>query len=92
MGYYYYTRIEEGQQYRLHCRRPVPAGAAAASEADAMDLSQAEELLLDENARKAAGNFSFYMVRGGSGPCQWHWNNLLSCVAEHSSNASPQHL
>jgi hypothetical protein len=63
-GYYYYTRIEEGQQYKLHCRRPVPAGAAAASEADAVDLNQAEELLLDENARKAAGNFSFYMVRG----------------------------
>jgi oligopeptidase B len=64
MGFYYYTRIEEGQQYKLHCRRPVPAGAAAASEADAMDLSMTEELLLDENARKAEGNFSFYMVRG----------------------------
>jgi hypothetical protein len=64
MGYYYYTRIEEGQQYKLHCRRPVPAGAAAPSEADAVDLNMVEELLLDENARKAAGNFSFYMVRG----------------------------
>jgi oligopeptidase B len=63
MGYYYYTRTEEGQQYKLHCRRLVPASAGIASEADAMDASQAEELLLDENERKTAGKFSFYMVR-----------------------------
>lgn len=23
-GYFYYTRTEEGKQYRIHCRRPVP--------------------------------------------------------------------
>jgi oligopeptidase B len=62
-GFYYYTRTEEGQQYKLHCRRPVPASAGAASEADALDAALAEEVLLDENARKAAGNFTFYMVR-----------------------------
>ncbi|KAF6263009.1 prolyl oligopeptidase [Scenedesmus sp. NREL 46B-D3] len=62
MGYYYYTSTAEGQQYKLHCRRPVPASAGTASEADVMDTSLAEEVLLDENQRKAAGNFSFYMV------------------------------
>lgn len=66
MGYYYYTSTAEGQQYKLHCRRPVPASAGTASEADVMDTSLAEEVLLDENQRKAAGNFSFYMVRAVS--------------------------
>lgn len=61
-GYYYYTRTEEDQQYRIHCRRAVPSAAGPPSEVEAMDLSVSEEVLLDENARKARGNFDFYML------------------------------
>ena len=54
----------EGGQYRVHARRRLPPGAAAAppSEADAMDASQPEEVLLDENKEAAA--HKFYMVAG----------------------------
>jgi hypothetical protein len=61
-GYYYYTRTEEGQQYALHCRRRVPAGLGAPTESDAPDVSQPEEVMLDENKRKEEGRHSFYMV------------------------------
>jgi len=61
-GYYYYTRTEEGQQYALHCRRRVPPGQGAPTEADGPDDTQPEEILLDENKRKEEGKHSFYMV------------------------------
>ncbi|KAF8063007.1 dapb1 [Scenedesmus sp. PABB004] len=61
-GFYYYTRTEEGAQYALHARRPVAALAGVPSEADEPGGEQAEEVLLDENARKAAGKHKFYMV------------------------------
>ncbi|WIA17986.1 hypothetical protein OEZ85_009475 [Tetradesmus obliquus] len=80
-GYYYYTRTEEGQQYKLHCRRPVPASAGIASESDAVDASLAEEVLLDENQRKAAGNFNFYMV----GSVETSPNNKLLAWTEDTS-------
>jgi hypothetical protein len=54
-AYYYYSRTREGQQYRVHCRRRVPPSAGPPSESDALDLSQPEEVLLDENARKVGG-------------------------------------
>ena len=38
-GYFYYTRTLEGAQYAVHCRRPLPPGAAPPTEADAMDES-----------------------------------------------------
>ena len=44
-GYYYYTRTLEGQQYKVHCRRRVPPGAGAPSEAEVMDESLPEEIL-----------------------------------------------
>jgi len=52
-----------GQQYKVHCRRTVPAGAPPQTESDAPDESStAEEVLLDENARKEEGRFEFYML------------------------------
>lgn len=65
-GYYYYSRTEEGQQYRTHCRRALPANAPPQSEADAPREGAGappEEVLLDENARKAEGGHDFYMAR-----------------------------
>lgn len=61
-GYYYYTRSQEGQQYVQHCRRAVPSTAGPPSETDEVDNTQPEEVVLDENQRKTAGNYSFYMV------------------------------
>ena len=40
--YEYYSRTEEGKQYRIHCRKRAAEGAAGADEAE-------EEILLDEN-------------------------------------------
>ncbi|EFN56398.1 hypothetical protein CHLNCDRAFT_144964 [Chlorella variabilis] len=60
--YFYYTRTEEGQQYAVHCRRKLPAGAGLPSEQDAVDESVPEEVLLDENAEARA--HKFYMVAG----------------------------
>jgi hypothetical protein len=34
---------------QVHCRRKVPPGAGPPSERDALDLSQPEQLILDEN-------------------------------------------
>jgi hypothetical protein len=70
-GYYYYSRTEEGQQYKVHCRRKVPPGAAPPSEADAPDPAQPEEVILEENLRKKEGKFDFYMVGG------WAWALLF---------------
>lgn len=61
-GYFYYTRTEEGQQYKSHCRRLVPSTAGPATERDALDPQQPEEVLLDENKRKEEGGHDFYMV------------------------------
>lgn len=77
-GFYYYTRTEEGQQYALHCRRPVPPGAPAPSEADEPSPEQAEEVLLDENQRKADGRHDFYMV----GCCETSPNQALLAWTE----------
>ena len=66
-GYMYYSRTEEGQQYRMHCRRALPAGAPPPSEADGLGSCAAdapEEVLLDENARKEGGKFDFYSLGG----------------------------
>ncbi|KAL4433270.1 hypothetical protein ABPG77_003318 [Micractinium sp. CCAP 211/92] len=60
--YFYYTRTEEGKQYAVHCRRALPAGAAPPTEADTMDESVPEEVLLDEN--EEAKKHQFYMVGG----------------------------
>ncbi|KAL6778529.1 hypothetical protein ACKKBF_B15125 [Auxenochlorella protothecoides x Auxenochlorella symbiontica] len=61
--YQYYSRTLEGQQYSVHCRRRLGPGAGARpSETDALDPSQPEEVLLDENAEARA--HAFYMVGG----------------------------
>ncbi len=44
--YYYYTKTLEGQQYKIHCRRKIPANAGPASEKDVMDQTLPEEILL----------------------------------------------
>ena len=67
-GYYFYTRTAEGQQYRKHCRKKVPEGAAPPTERDMPPESEPEEVLLDENQRKQQGQWDFYMVRGAT-PC-----------------------
>ncbi len=62
-GFWYYSRTAEGQQYKVHCRRALPASARPQDEADAPDAAGgAEEVLLDENARKEEGRHDFYMV------------------------------
>ncbi|KAI8471644.1 MAG: prolyl oligopeptidase [Monoraphidium minutum] len=61
-GFWYYSRTGEGQQYKVHCRKAVPAGAAPPGEDDAPPEGVAEEVLLDENKRKEEGKHEFYMV------------------------------
>src|SRR4051794_39021803 len=43
--WWYFTRTEEGQAYRIHCRRPDDGSGTAM-----VDDDGAEEVLLDENA------------------------------------------
>jgi oligopeptidase B len=52
-SYHYYWRLEEGANYKIHCRRKV--GASVHDENETMDLAQPEEILLDENLRHADG-------------------------------------
>lgn len=61
-GYMYYSRTLEGQQYRVHCRRKLPADAPPPTENDVLDESVPEEVLLDENAE--ATKWPFYVVGG----------------------------
>ncbi|GIL43661.1 hypothetical protein Vafri_1337 [Volvox africanus] len=65
-GYFYYTRQETGQQYGIQCRRRVPTAMAARgpSEADDVDESEPEEVLLDQNQRKAQLGVEYYSVGG----------------------------
>ncbi|GLC51718.1 hypothetical protein PLESTB_000532400 [Pleodorina starrii] len=68
-GYLYYTRQETGQQYSIQCRRKLSPAAVAAGplETDDVDESQPEEILLDQNQRKASLGVDYYSV-GGSDP------------------------
>ncbi|KAK9847217.1 hypothetical protein WJX84_005200 [Apatococcus fuscideae] len=59
-GHFYYSRTLEGKQYRVHCRRKLPAKAGPASENDNLDGAGPEEVLLDENAE--AEQHKFYMT------------------------------
>lgn len=79
--YFYYSRTVEGKQYRVHCRRKLPANIGLPSEKDTMDSSQEEEILLDENAE--AARFDFYMV-GGLEPSPNH--KLLAYAEDTSGN------
>lgn len=60
--YWYYTRTEEGKQYRVHCRRKVQPALGKPAETDVMDESIPEEILFDENVE--AARHKFYMVGG----------------------------
>jgi protease II len=60
----YYARVGAGQQYSVHCRRAVPAGAPSLNEADVPDAASREEVVLDENRRKEEVGKAFYQVRG----------------------------
>eukprot|EP00898_Chlorokybus_atmophyticus_P006304 jgi/Chlat1/6675/Chrsp49S09077 len=57
--FYYYDRMEEGKQYRVHCRRRIPEGAPALRLGEALyDVTtEPEEILLDENERAAAHEY-----------------------------------
>ncbi len=59
-GYWYYDRTVAGQQYAIHCRRPVHAGETAPpSTADGSPLA-GEEVLLDGNVE--AGDSKFFAL------------------------------
>ncbi|MEG1117539.1 MAG: oligopeptidase B, partial [Janthinobacterium sp.] len=53
-NFYYYTRMEAGKQYPIHCRRPVGANGA-------YDAQAVEEILLDQN--QLAEGHKFFAVR-----------------------------
>ena len=56
-GYWYYTRTVEGQQYGIHCRRPVRAGETDPPlPADGAPLD-GEQVLLDGNALAEGHDF-----------------------------------
>ncbi|MGA3562170.1 S9 family peptidase [Melissospora conviva] len=56
-GYWYYTRTEQGQQYGVHCRRPVREGEIDPPvSADGAPLD-GEEILLDGNALAQGHDF-----------------------------------
>lgn len=64
-GFFYYWRTEEGAQYRVSCRRRVPADAPTPTETDVPGPGAGkEEVVLDENA-DAAGH-AFYMASGAT--------------------------
>ena len=52
--YFYYWKLEEGKQYKVHCRRKV-GPQSVHDENEVMDLSEPEEILLDENKRQEDG-------------------------------------
>jgi hypothetical protein len=61
--YFYYTRTLEGQQYGVHCRRAIVAGAGPGHVDEVMntgDEAPREEILLDENVE--AKEYEFYHV------------------------------
>jgi hypothetical protein len=76
-GYWYYTRITEGAQYEVHARRRGADARGALTETSGPDVTKipmgdpGEEILLDENERKAAGGHKFYTVRRPGGSCFW---------------------
>jgi oligopeptidase B len=59
-GWWYYTRTVEGQQYRIHCRRPAgPQDDTPPVAADGRPLD-GEQILLDGN--ELAGDASFFAL------------------------------
>ncbi|KAF8066409.1 FAD6 [Scenedesmus sp. PABB004] len=63
-GYFYWSRIGQGQSYYAHVRAALPPGAGPPSEADAPPAGAAEEVVLDENTRAAASKFYMARVHG----------------------------
>jgi len=64
-GFFYYWRTEEGQQYRVSCRRRVAADAPPPTELDVPGPGAGrEEVVLDENAE--AEGHDFYMTSGAT--------------------------
>ena len=66
--FWYYTRTEEGAQYKVHCRRAGAPSADTYTVASRMEEgpdAPTEEVLLDENAEAAQlGPDAYYAVRG----------------------------
>ncbi|KDD72094.1 prolyl oligopeptidase, partial [Helicosporidium sp. ATCC 50920] len=60
----YYSRTEEGAQYRVHCRRRLPAGSGPQLETDGF-AEAPEEVVLDENEEARAHKF---YATGGVSP------------------------
>lgn len=75
-GYLYYTRIVEGQQYPVHCRRPAPAGVDDTAQlpdelrlpVPAGEPPADEQILCDENLA-AAGHDYYDLAALSVSPC-----------------------
>ena len=61
-GHRYYRRYEEGREYEIHCRRPVPGSGKADAPADR------EQVILDVN-RVAAGHAFCQVASRPVSPC-----------------------
>jgi oligopeptidase B len=59
-GFWYYTRTVEGQQYGIHCRRPVADGETAPPSTEDGSPLPGEEVLLDGNVE--AGDSEFFAL------------------------------
>ncbi len=55
-GWSYYARTEEGLEYTIHCRKPVPVGTVGPV-ADVSENAAQEHILLDENVESAPHDF-----------------------------------
>src|SRR6185369_4904329 len=56
-GYWYYSRTVEGQQYGIHCRRPVEPGETAPPSTGDGSALPGEQVLMDENVEAGESDF-----------------------------------
>ncbi len=59
-GWSYYSRTVEGDQYAIHCRRPVDADGRAPAESTGAEPAADEIVLLDENVE--AGDSEYFEI------------------------------
>ncbi|KNC77465.1 hypothetical protein SARC_10076, partial [Sphaeroforma arctica JP610] len=81
--WYYYTRTVEGQQYSIHCRRPVPSARAGLPPTihDTVDTNEVEQILIDENVR--AASLQYYRMNA----CEQSPNHNTLAIAEDTTGA-----